>query len=245
MPTSREVPYEADGREMVGHLALPDGDGVRPAVLVAHEAPGLDDTYRDRADQLAGLGYVAFALDCHGGGRFDMGDETRSRVAALRADPDRMRAIATAGLETMLAEPRADTAQVAAIGYCLGGVAVLELARSGAELQAVVGFHPGFGTVRPEDSHNITGKVLVCVGTEDPHGTPEERRAFEEEMRAAGVDWRMNLYGGTQHSFTNPRADLAGVPGLSYHPLNAERSWQAMLDLFDEVFSATAPEDAY
>ena len=238
MVTTSEITYEADGgRQMVGHLALPESDGPGPAVLVAPEAPGLDDTYRHRADQLAELGYVAFALDPHGGGRFSMDDETRARVAALSSDPDRTRAIGRAGLDVLLAQPQVDPARVAAIGYCFGGVIVLELARSGADLKAVVGFHPGLTSTRPEDARNITGQVLLCLGSEDPYATAEQRAAFEAEMRAGGVDWQMHVYGGVQHSFTHPRADEAGVPGLAYHRPSAERAWRAMRDLFDEALA--------
>lgn len=222
---------------MLGRLALPDGGGKRPAVLIAHEGAGLDDFQRSRADRLAELGYVAFALDYHGGGRFivDRG-EMMSRLGELAGDPDRTRALGRAGLEVLLAEPQVDAAKVAAIGYCFGGTLALELARGGADLKAVVGFHPGLGTVRPEDARSITARVLVCVGTEDPIILLEHRLAFEAEMRAADVDWQMNLYGGAQHSFTHPWAERAAVPGLKYHSLADERSWRAMLDLFDEVF---------
>ena len=240
MVTTREIEYEADGGTvMVGHLAVPDGagDGQRPAVLVAHEAPGIDDVHRQRADQLAGLGYVAFALDCHGGGRWVHDAGTQERVAAIGKDPDRARAIGGAGLDVLLAEPRTDATRVAAIGYCFGGTIVLELARGGTDLKAVVGFHPGLQSARPEDARNITGKVLVCVGSEDPFVDLERRSAFEAEMRAGGVDWRMHVYGGVQHSFTHPRADLAGIPGLAYDPPAADRAWRAMLDLFDETLA--------
>jgi dienelactone hydrolase len=236
MVTTRAVAYEADGLDMVGHLAVPDGTGPRPAVLVAHEAPGLDDVHRERAERLAGLGYVAFALDAHGGGASRPGDpHVRERVAAVSADPDRARAIAGAGLAVLVAEPRVDRRRVAAIGYCFGGILALELARGGADLRAVVGFHPGLRTARPGDARNIGGTVLVCVGADDPYVDAEQRAGFEAEMRAGGVDWRMHLYGGVQHSFTHPHADRAGLPGLAYDPPAAGRAWRAMLDLFDEA----------
>jgi dienelactone hydrolase len=113
---------------------------------------------------------------------------------------------------------------------------VLELARGGADVKAVVGVHPRLAAPRPQDTANIRGKVLVCVGTDDPLISVQERLAFEEEMRAGRVDWRMNLYGGTEHSFTNPASGLADRPRVKYHYLSDERSWRAMLDLFDEVF---------
>jgi dienelactone hydrolase len=237
--TARHVEYRADDTVMVGRLALPDGADKRPAVLIAHEGPGLDDHQRGRADQLAELGYVAFALDYHGGGRWlEDRDEMMARLGILAADPDRTRAMARAGLDLLLAEPRADRSNVAAIGYCFGGTVALELARGGADLKAVVGFHPGLTTVRPQDAANITGRVLVLVGSEDPFIPLEQRLAFETEMRAGGVDWEMVLYGGVEHSFTHPLADpdRTGLPGIRYDREAAERSWRAMLELFEDVF---------
>jgi dienelactone hydrolase len=239
MVTMRDVEYDFDGTTLIGRLALPDGDGVRPAVLIAHEGPGLDDFQKDRAGTYAELGYVAFALDYHGGGlALPDRDAMMSKLGALAGDVDRMRALGNAGLDVLLAEPRANPMLVAAVGYCFGGTMVLELARGGAALRAVVGFHPGLGTTRPEDARNITGKVLVCIGTEDPFIPLEQRLAFEDEMRAGGVDWRMNLYGGAEHSFTHRWAELAEIPGVKYDELTDQRSWRAMTDLFDEVFSA-------
>ena len=158
-----------------------------------------------------------------------------ARCQDLWEDPDRIRAAAGAGLDVLLGDARVDTTRVAAIGYCFGGAVVLELARAGADVKAVVGFHPRLATRRPQDAANIKGKVLVCVGSEDPLISVEERLAFEEEMRGARVDWQMNLYGGAEHSFTRPGAEEAGIPGLRYHPLAERRSWRAMLDLFGEA----------
>jgi dienelactone hydrolase len=236
--TTRDIEYDVGGTVMIGRLALPDGEGRRPAVLIAHEGPGLDDYQKSRAERFAQLGYVAFALDYHGGGKLLADrDAMMVRLGLLTDHPEQTRALAAAGLDVLLAEPRSDAGHVAAVGYCFGGTLVLELARAGAELTAVVGFHPGLATARPHDARNIKAKVLVCVGTDDPFIPVEQRLAFEAEMRAAGVDWRMNLYGGAQHSFTHPWADRAPIPGLQYHPRSAERSWRAMLDLFDEVFT--------
>jgi dienelactone hydrolase len=237
MVTTREIAYEVDGREMIGQIAVPDGDGPRPAVLISHEGPGLDLHARELSVRLAELGYVAFALDYIGGGQeITDRDEMMQRLGALFTDPDLVRRLARAGLDVLLTEPTADASRVAAIGYCAGGMVSMELARSGADVKAIVGFHAGLGSVRPEDSRNITGKVLMCIGADDPLVPPEQRVAFEEEMRAANVDWRMNLYGGAQHSFTHTRSDAVGLPGVKYDRSTDERSWRAMLDLFDEVF---------
>jgi dienelactone hydrolase len=236
MPAVRDVTYEVDGLTMVGSLGVPDAPGPRPAVLIAHEANGLDVYQKGRARRLAELGYVAFALDYQGGGEPPDFAVAQKRTAALGEDPDRMRAVARAGLDIVLAEPASDPSRVAAIGYCFGGALVMELGRSGADLKAIVGFHPGLRTTRPEDSVNITGRVLICVGADDPYVTPEDRAAFEAQMRAGGVRFDMHVYGGVEHTFTHPLAADAGLPGLRYDERAAERSWQAMLELFDEVF---------
>jgi dienelactone hydrolase len=232
-----DIEYVVDGVTLVGRLAVPDGDGPLPGVLIAHEGNGLDDYQKQRAERFAELGYVAFALDYYGGGRpLESRDEINTRLGALMDDVDQVRALATGGLAVLLQAPRVDPARVAAVGYCFGGTLVLELARTGADLKAVVGFHPGLYSTRPHDSSNIVGKLLMCIGADDPLIPPEHRTAFEDEMRAAGVDWRINLYGGATHSFTNPDAARFGLPALAYHRPSDERSWRAMLDLFDEVF---------
>jgi dienelactone hydrolase len=245
MATTRDITYEADGRTMIGTLALPDGpdatgDSVdsRPGVLVCHEGPGLDDHARERAARVADeLGYVAFALDYHGDGKpITDRNQMMARIGELRSDPPRTFAIGTAGLDLLKAEARTDTSRLAAIGFCFGGTLSLELARGGADLKAVVGFHSGLSTVHPEDARNITGKVLVCIGSDDPMVHIDERRAFEDEMRAGNVDWEMNVYGGAVHSFTNKLASPDTFPGIAYDEATDRRSWQAMVDLFDEVF---------
>jgi dienelactone hydrolase len=240
MATTRDIVYEADGRTMIGTLALPDDDGTdqRPGVLVCHEGPGLDDHARARAARLADeLGYVAFALDYHGDGK-PIGDrnEMMSRIGELRSDPARAFAVGTAGLDLLRAEERCDPDRLAAIGFCFGGTLSLELARGGADLKAVVGFHSGLSTVHPEDARNITGKVLALIGADDPMVHADERRAFEDEMRAGGVDWELNVYGGAVHSFTNTNASPDTFPGIAYDEATDRRSWQAMVDLFHEVF---------
>ncbi len=238
MVTTRDIPYQADGRAMVGTLALPEGTGRRPGVLVSHEGPGLDDHARSRAVRLAeDLGYVAFALDYHGEGKpLTDREQMMARIGEFRADPERVRSIGTAGLDVLRGEPRTDADRLAAIGYCFGGTLSLELARGGADLKAVVGFHAGLAPSRPEDARNIRGKVLMLIGADDPIVDHAQRLAFEEEMRAAGVDWQLYIYGGAVHSFTNPRASGANLPGIAYHEPTDRRSWQAMLDLFHEVF---------
>lgn len=233
----QEIEYDAAGMRAVGQLALPSGDGPRPGVLVCHEGPGIDDNAKERAQRLADeLGYVAFALDYIGDGRQlpDL-EQTMARLGPLMADPHQIRQLGQAGLDVLTGHERCDTSRLGAIGFCFGGTMSLELARAGADLKAVVGFHSGLATARPEDAANIRGTVLVCIGAEDPLIPPDQRQAFEEEMRAGGVDWTMNLYGGAAHSFTNPVAGQLGVPGIEYHQPTDRRAWAAMTALFTDV----------
>jgi dienelactone hydrolase len=237
---TRAVDYDVDGTAMVGHLAIDDSStaptgGRRPGALLFHEGGGLDGNVRSRSERLAALGYPAFALDYFGGGAQPPLDEAQARLSALLDDPDGMRRLGRAGLEILTAQPEVDGDRIAAIGFCFGGTMSLELARDGAPLRAVVGFHPGLYSPRPGDSANITASVLMCCGADDPVIPVDSRRAFEEEMRAAGVaDWRLEVYGGVGHSFTNPSIDERGFPGFAYNERADRRSWQSMLDLFRE-----------
>ena len=233
-----DLSYEAEDQTMIGRLALPAGAGRAPAVLVAHGAGGLDDHCRSRAEALAELGYVALAIDYHGGGRvYTDPAELQARLEAIGSDPDRLRALGQAGLAALLAQERVDRTRIAAVGYCYGAVIAMELARTGADIKAVVGFHPGLASARPQDSSKIVGQVLMCIGADDPIVPLEQRASFEQEMREARVDWQMNVYSGAKHRFTDPEAGAAGVPALEYNGLAATRSWRAMTDLFDEVFA--------
>ena len=231
--------YEADGLHMVSRLYYDGRSGeARPGVLVFPEAFGLGEHAKSRAERLAGLGYVALACDLHGEGRVfsDLG-EVMPLIEALRADPLRTRARASAALDALKGRAEVDASKIAAIGFCFGGTMALELARGGAEVIGVVGFHSGLATARTEDAKDIRGKVLVCIGADDPSIPPEQRAAFEGEMRGGGVDWQMNLYGGVVHSFTNPAADKMGRPERARYDAKADaRSWAEMLAFFDEIF---------
>jgi dienelactone hydrolase len=232
------VTYEVAGTKYIGYLALdPARTGPRPGVLICHEGNGLHEEVKRRAHRLVELGYIAFAVDYIGGGVVltEMA-QLQEKLAQLTSDVDGTRALAHAGLDVLLARPEVDRERVAATGYCFGGTFALELARSGAPLACVVGFHCGLATSRPEDARNIRGKVLVCIGADDPLIPPEQRLAFEQEMRAAKVDWRMHLHGNAVHGFANPDAGRWGNPALQYDHLTDARSWRAMRDLFDETF---------
>lgn len=237
--THRAVQYLADALQMKSDLYLPaDAGGERrPGVLVFPEAFGLGEHARSRAERLAQEGYVALACDLHGEAlRYDTIEEIMGLIAPLRSDVARLRARATAALAALSAQPEVDSRRIAAIGFCFGGTMALELARGGADIRAAVGFHSGLATTAPEDAKNIRCRVLVCIGADDPGISPEERAAFEREMRAGGVSWQMHLYGGVLHSFTNPKAAALGRPEFARYDADADaRSWRAMREVFAEV----------
>ena len=233
---TRDIEYHADGARLLGRLFVDEARaGKRPGVLVAPEGLGLSEHTFDIAQRLAEAGYVAFAMDYYGdGGTLPM-DDIMPKIGAFMAQPETIRARAAEALKVLAGQAQTDPARLAAIGFCFGGTTVLEMARAGEPLQAVVGFHSGLGTIRPQDAANIKAKVLVCIGADDPIIPADQRAAFEKEMTDAKVDWRMNLYGGAGHSFTNPAADSRGMEGFFYHEATDRRSWNAMIELFNET----------
>jgi dienelactone hydrolase len=231
--STRTVEYPADDLTMVGHLALPAGAGRRPAVLVGPEGMGLSDVERRRAEALAGLGYVALAFDLHGGRYLADPEEMLARCMPLLADPGRMRGIGHAALGVLRAEPRVDPDRIAAVGYGTGGAVALELGRDGADLRAI-GTVNALTTGRPGEAARIRCPVWAGVGSEDPIMPPAQRAAFAEEMQAAGVDWRLVVYGGALHAFHHPPVEHTTVPGVGHHPRHAQRAWHDVVALLSE-----------
>ncbi|WP_406085924.1 dienelactone hydrolase family protein [Kitasatospora purpeofusca] len=236
--TTRTVEYPADGLTMTGHLALPAGTGRRPAVLLGPEGTGLGDVERRRADALAELGYVALAFDLHGGRYLDDPEEMLARCLPLLADPDRMRDIGRAALHVLRAEPRTDPDRIAALGYGTGGAVALELGRDGADLRAI-GTVNALTTGRPGEAARISCPVWAGVGSQDPIMAPAQREAFTAEMQAAGVDWRLTVYGGALHAFHHPPVGHPTVPSVGHHPRHAQRAWRDILDLLTECLPMT------
>ncbi len=228
------VEYKHGDTVLVGYLAYDSAiEGKRPGVLVVHEWWGNNAYSKRRAKELAGLGYIAFALDMYGKGVIAKdAKEAGALTRTYRNDRRLMRERANAGLEHELT----DTKRMAAIGYCFGGTAVLELARSGAPLAGFVSFHGGLDTPDPGDTENIKGKVLVLHGGDDPNVPTELMAAFQDEMRRAGVDWQVYIYGGAVHSFSNPDSGNDKSRGVAYDEKADKRSWEAMKIFFAEIF---------
>jgi dienelactone hydrolase len=231
--------YEADGLKMESRFYCDEAKkGPRPGVLVFPEAFGIGPHAYSRAERLAREGYAALACDLHGNaGTIEEMEKVMGLLGHMMSDPSHIRARTRTALAALTARPEVDKSRVAAIGFCFGGTMSIELARSGADIKGAVGFHSGLGTPAPQDTRNIKGKVLVMIGADDPMITAEQRTAFETQMREAGVDWQMTLYGGVVHSFTNPDADKRNMPNAIRYDARAERrSWAQMHDFFGEIF---------
>jgi dienelactone hydrolase len=231
------VEYQQGGATLEGFLAYDDSlSGKRPGVLIVHQWLGLTDYEKMRAQQLAQLGYVAFCADIYGKGiRPKDVSEAGAQAGKFKSDRPLLRARVNAGLEELKKNNRVDSKNVAAIGYCFGGTTVIELARSGADLNGVVSFHGGLDSPSPADGKKIRCKVLVLAGADDPFQKPEDLNVFEKEMRDCKVDWQIVFYGGAVHAFTQPDPGFVN-PGAKYNEKADKRSWQAMKDFFAEIF---------
>jgi dienelactone hydrolase len=237
------ISYGASGKSYVGVLADGSGGAPAPGVLVIHEGGGLTGHAKERAARLAELGYVAFAMDLFGPdvalptpGRPETMAEAQAVVRELRGDVAELRARVMAALAVLQGHTNVDPARLAAIGYCFGGAAAIELARAGAPLAAVAGFHAGVLPGSAADDKAIRARLLLCHGEEDPIVPPSQIQDFTRRLTEAGVDWQLHLYGGVGHSFTNPEIDAWNLPGFRYHENADRRSWAALLQTFSEVF---------
>jgi dienelactone hydrolase len=235
---TESVEYRQGDVMLEGHLAYDDAiNNTRPAVLVVHQWKGLSDYEKKRAEMLAQLGYIAFAVDIYGKGiRPKDAAAAGAEAGKYKSNRALLRARVNAGLDTLRKQKFVDSKRIAAIGYCFGGTTVIELARSGADIAGVVSFHGGLDSPKPEDGKNIKCKVLALHGADDPFVPGKDVAAFEDELRAAGVDWRLIKYGGAVHSFTDWSAD-GSMKGAKYDKRADERSWNDMKHFFAEIFS--------
>lgn len=234
----RDVEYKQGDIVLQGYLAYDDSlKETRPGVLVVHQWKGLGDYEKERARMLAGMGYVAFAVDIYGKGiRPSTPQEAGQQAGKYKSDRALYRARLAAGLDHLKSDPRVDKSRTAAIGYCFGGTGVLELARSGADIAGVVSFHGGLDNPNPADAKNIRCAVLVLHGANDPHSPADEVAAFSKEMQTTSVEWDIHLYGGAVHSFTEKAAGNDPSKGAAYDARADEESWAAMQKFFHRIF---------
>jgi dienelactone hydrolase len=233
------VDYKDGDTVLEGYLAYDDSavKGKRPAILVVHQWKGLGEYEKKRCQMLAEMGYVAFAADIYGAGVRPQDPKEAGAISSkYKNDRALLRERVNAGLAVLKKNERADTRRVAAIGYCFGGTTVLELARSGADVQGIVTFHGGLDSPNPGDGKNIKAKVLVLHGADDPFNSPENIAAFQNEMRQANVDWQMVYFGGAVHSFTDWGAGSDNSKGAAYNERADKRSWEDMRQFFKELF---------
>jgi dienelactone hydrolase len=226
---------------LTGYLAMPETDRPVPGVLVAHDASGVNDHVNSRAAALAELGYAAFALDLYGVRGLPR-DEMVVRHTELVESPGLLRERATAGLRTLASQPLVDASRLAAIGFCQGGITVLELARAGEPILAAVGFHPGY--MRPKGSLDgqIAAKILMMSGTADPYASHEDFTSFSIEMAAKARDWQLHLFGEVGHSFTDKAVDALALSGMAYNAIADRTSWAMMLTLIGICFETAPPQ---
>jgi len=237
---TKEVEYREGGTVLKGFIAWDDAvAGKRPGVIVVHEWWGLNDHARNQARRLAEAGYVGFALDMYGAGKVTTHpQEAQAFATEATKDAAVVAARFNAALDLLKRDPRVDPARTAAIGYCFGGGVVLNMARSGADLAAVVSLHGSLGTKTPAEPGKVKARVLVLAGGADPFVPPEQVEAFRKEMQTAGARFEVVMYPGAKHGFTNPDAGKYGMPQLAYDAAADRQSWAAMLKLFHEVFGS-------
>ena len=238
MSDLRTIEYEHDGVTLRGELAVPAGAGPHPALLVMHDAQGIGSLVRRRSQELAAQGYVAFAPDMYGGGRrFENARDAGVLLKALYEKPQRLRDRVLAGLEVLKNQSQTDTDRIGALGFCFGGQCVLELARSGADVKAVVSFHGLLKTPLPAEPGVVKAKVLALTGKQDPYAPAADVEGFQKEMEAAQVDWQLTMYGRGYHAFSEPEAvQMTNIPGIRYDPLLAKLSWSQAIAFIDAAF---------
>jgi dienelactone hydrolase len=234
---TKTVDYSYGGTPLKGYLAWDDSfKGRRPGVLVVHEFWGLNDYARSRADQLAKLGYVAFAADLYGGGKSsEHPDEAKAMMGAVRNNLQEWLGRAKAALQVLRGVDTVDPKRIAAIGYCFGGATVLQMALNGADVQAVASFHGGLFV--PQSAKNVKAQILIFHGGNDVFVAPETLAGLKAKLDEAKVDYRVFVYPGAVHGFTVPGAEKRGMPNVAYNADADRKSWQEMLAAFQKLFS--------
>jgi dienelactone hydrolase len=236
--SARPLAYRDGDAPLTGMLYRDDaGPGRRPGILLVHGGAGLDDHARDQAARYAGLGYVVLAGDMFGDGVAGDRDRVIGCVTALRDDPALLARRGRAGLAALAAD-QGTSDRSAAVGFCFGGLAVLTMARAGADLAGVVSIHGSLATPAPAGPGSVLPRVLVCHGARDPHVPLTHVTAFADEMDQAGADWQLIMYGGAVHGFTHSQAVPGAVPGVAYDARADARSFADARAFLAGLFAA-------
>jgi dienelactone hydrolase len=234
---TRKVEYEIGGKTYEGVLAVDDAQsGKRPGILVSHAWAGRSEFEIEKAKALAELGYAGFALDLYGKGVLgETNEQCQALMTPFIEDREMLRAQLLNTIDIVKDQPEADESQIGAIGFCFGGLCVLDMARAGADMKGVVSFHGLLGGAG--NTAGVKAKVLVLHGWDDPMVPPDAVVDFAKEMTGAGADWQLHAYGGTMHAFTNPEASDPNF-GTVYNADADRRSWITMTNFLAEIFRA-------
>ncbi|MCX7946052.1 MAG: dienelactone hydrolase family protein [Hydrogenophilus sp.] len=234
---TRSVEYVVGGKTFEGILAWEESvRGRRPAVAVAHAWAGRSAFEVEKAKRLAELGYVGFAMDVYGKGVLGKSrEENAALMTPLLENRSVLQERLSAAIHVLSVQPEVEPSKIAAIGFCFGGLSVLDLARIGAPVKGVVSFHGLFTPPGNTKGKKISARVLALHGWDDPMVPPEAVVAFAREMTEAGADWQLHAYGHTMHAFTNPQANDPGF-GTVYNATADARSWAAMRQFLTELF---------
>lgn len=209
----------------------------RPAVIISHAWAGRDAFAMEKAKKIAELGYFAFALDMYGAGKTGKNpDENGQLMQPFMTDRALLQRRITAALTAVKLLPWVDDKNIAAIGFCFGGLCVLDLARTGTDIKGVVSFHGLLAGADNLKNIPIKAKVLVLHGNDDPMVPVQDVIKLQQELTTAGADWQVHSYGGTMHAFTNPVANDVSF-GTVYQATADKRSWQSMINFFAEIFA--------
>ena len=235
---NRLVDYHDGDVVLEGMLAWDDAiEGPRPGVLVSHAWGGRGDFEDGKAGALAELGYAAFALDLYGKGVRGSGpEENAALMQPFLDDRAMLQHRLLVSLDAMREQDAVDSSKVAAIGFCFGGLCVLDIARTGADLAGVVSFHGLFFAPGNTAGNTIKAKVLALHGWDDPMATPDNVLALSEELTTMGADWQLHAYGNTMHAFTNPDANDTQM-GTVYDASADQRSFRSMQNFLEEIFN--------
>jgi dienelactone hydrolase len=230
------IEYEHGDVMLKGYITY-DGllKSMRPGILLIHESWGITDFIKSRASKLAELGYIVFTLDMYGKSKIETEEEASALAREFIENNILMRERANAGLTVLKSSRKVDPARIAVLGYSFGGKVALELARSGADLTCVVCFHGNLNTNNPDEAKNIKGSVLVFMGANDPSVSMEERFAFQDEMKRAGVDWQFITYGNAVKGFSNNELGFDDSDGIAFNYNADKRSWEVLSSFFREI----------
>ncbi len=234
--TSKKIPYEIEKTKFEGVLVFDDAAKNLPGLVLVPNWLGINDANIKQAELVAARGYVVFVADMYGINARPKNQEEAGKVAtAVKGNRTLMRERVNMGLQMLLAaKAPMNPKRVGAIGFCFGGTAALELARSGAKISGAVSFHGGLSSPTPEDAKKITARVLALHGADDPYVPAEEVAAFQAEMRAAKVDWELVSFGNAVHSFTDVDANTQGK--AQYNAVVAARAYALMDSFLGEAF---------